>query len=91
MGLQLMIIRLKSYFACVFQNEETESIPNFDDRNFMKELNTVIISSDKISKAIDRLKSSKSQGPDNIHPMLLKECKPMDQWSSKRSPDIVAF
>ena len=24
---------------------------------------------------IDRLKSSKSQGPDNVHPMLLKECK----------------
>ena len=66
---------LNSYFASVFQNEETEPIPNFVDRNFMQELNTVRISSDKISKAIDRLKSSKSQGPDNIHPMLLKECK----------------
>ena len=65
---------LNGYFASVFQNEETEPIPNFDDRNFMQDLNTVIISSDKISKAIDRLKSSESQGPDNIHPMLLKEC-----------------
>ena len=64
---------MNSYFASVFKNKETGPIPNFDDRNFMQELNTVIISSDKISKAIDRLKSSKSQGPDSIHPMLLKE------------------
>ena len=56
-----------------FKTKKIEPIPNFDDRNFMQELNTVRISSDKISKAIDRLKSSKSQGP--MHPMLLKECK----------------
>ena len=28
-----------------------------------------------VEKAIDRLKPSKSQGPDNIHPKLVKECK----------------
>ena len=40
-----------------------------------QELSNIIITTDSISKAIDRLKCSKSQGPDNIHPMLLKECK----------------
>ena len=66
---------LNSYFASVFQNEESEPIPNFEDRAFQHEINTVMITLDKISKTIDRLKPSKSQGPDNIHPMLLKECK----------------
>ena len=33
------------------------------------------LTSNKISKTIDRVKSSKSQGPDNIHVMIIKECK----------------
>ena len=36
-------------------------------------LENVTITEELISKAIDRLNSSKSQGPDNIHPKLLKE------------------
>ena len=50
----------------------SEPIPTLNDRNITQEVTTVKITSDKISKAIDRLKASKSQGPDNIHPMLLK-------------------
>ena len=44
-------------------------------RDTLQELNTIIVTLNKISKAIDRVKSSKSQGPDNIHPMIIKECK----------------
>ena len=58
-----------------FKKDESEPIPNFNDRNYEQELSNIIIRTDSISKAIDRLKCSKSQGPDNIHPMLLKECK----------------
>ena len=58
-----------------FKKDESEPIPNFNDRNYEQELSNIIITTDSISKAIDRLKCSKYQGPDNIHPMLLKECK----------------
>ena len=50
---------LNRYFASVFQ----------------KELNTISVILNKVSTAIDRVKSSKSQRPDNKHPMIIKECK----------------
>ena len=70
-----MYLVLNSYLDSVFQKEESEPIPTFNDRNFTQEVTSVIITQDKISKAIDRLKVSEYQGPDNIHPMLLKQCK----------------
>ena len=45
----------------------------FEKQNYNEPLENVIITEELISKAIDRLNSSKSQGPDNIHPKLLKE------------------
>ena len=66
---------LNKYFASVFLKEESVPLPNFDDRNYAQELNITSVTELKISKAIDRIKPSKSSGPDNIHPKILKECK----------------
>ena len=44
-------------------------------KNYAQELNIISVTELKISKAIDRIKPSKSSGPDNIHPKILKECK----------------
>ena len=66
---------LNSYFASVFEMEETEVLPDFDERVFAEPLTSIVINATKISKAIDKLKASKSQGPDQIHPKLIKECK----------------
>ena len=68
---------LNNYFASVFQKEESTPLPQFNDRQFVHELNTISITEKKnnILKAIDRIKPTKSQGPDNILPMLTKECK----------------
>ena len=55
--------------------EGTEALPDFEHRNFDEPLDSVTIDRTKIAKAIDKLKASKSQGPDQIHPKLLKECK----------------
>ena len=44
-----------------FKKDESEPIPNFNDRNYEQELSNIIITTDSISKAIDRLKCSKSQ------------------------------
>ena len=66
---------LNDYFASVFQKEESTPLPHFNDRQFAHELNTISITEVNIRKAIDRIKPTKSEGPDNIHPMLIKECK----------------
>ena len=45
----------------------------FEKQNYNEPLENVTITEELISNAIDRLNSSKSQGPDNIHPKLLIE------------------
>ena len=50
-------------------------MPEFEERNFAEPLTNIEINETKIKKTIDKLKASKSQGPDQIHPKLIKECK----------------
>ena len=45
----------------------------FEKQNYNQPIESVTITEELVSKAIGRLKSSKSQGPDNIYPKLLKE------------------
>ena len=66
---------LNTYFASVFVMEDQGALPEFDDRNYDEILSYTEITDSLVAKTIDRLKPSKSQGPDNIHPKLLKECK----------------
>ena len=66
---------LNSYFASVFTVEGPETLPEFEDRNFAEPVTNININGTNIAKAIDKLKASKSQGPDQIHPKLIKECK----------------
>ena len=66
---------LNSYFASVFAVEGPEALPEFEDRIFAEPLIDIDINETNIAKAIDKLKASKSQGPDQIHPKLIKECK----------------
>ena len=47
----------------------------FYDRNYQEVLEITEITESKVEKAINALMSSKSQGPDNIHPKYLKETK----------------
>ena len=63
---------LNNYFASVFQKEESTPLPQFNDMQFIQELNTISITEENILKAIDRIRPTKSQRPDNIHPMLIK-------------------
>ena len=66
---------MNNYFVSVFQKEESTPLPQFNARQFAHELNTISITEENILKAIDRIKPTKSQGPDNIHPMLIKNVK----------------
>ena len=62
-------------YASVFAVEGPEALPEFEDRIFAEPLTDIDINETNIAKAIDKLKASKSQGPDQIHPKLIKECK----------------
>ena len=66
---------LNSYFASVFAVEGPEALPEFEDGIFAEPLTDIDINETNIAKAIDKLKASKSQGPDQIHPKLIIECK----------------
>ena len=70
---------LTSYFASVFETEDPGALPESIDRNFDEFLSHIEITETLVEKAIDRPKPSKSQGPDNIHPKLVKECKKKNQ------------
>ena len=66
---------LNSFFASVFENDGAGEMPEFQDRQFIEPLCSTNITIDRISKAIDKIKASKSKGTDNIHPKMIKECK----------------
>ena len=66
---------LNNFFVSVFEEEGTENIPDFPDRPFSEPLYSFEITENLLEKAIDKVKETKSKGPDNIHPMLIKKCK----------------
>lgn len=64
---------LNNFFTSVFEAEGDGPIPEFEQRHYENELSDIMITEEIIDKLINQLKSSKSQGPDNIHPKFLKE------------------
>ena len=50
-------------------------MPYFEERNFAEPLTNIEINDTKIIKTIDKLQASKSQGTDQVHPKLIKQCK----------------
>jgi len=64
---------LNTYFLTVFTRENPDDTPRFAMRT--EEIcETIQITEEKIDKLLNDIKTSKSPGPDNIHPILLKEC-----------------
>ena len=66
--------RLNNHFASVFTEEDESNIPVFEDKVYIIETRTTSITKEKVSKIITELKQSKSQGPDGLHPKVIKEC-----------------
>ena len=63
---------LNSFFSSVFTREDLSNMPAFEDKTDVK-LSEIVVSEDMICKKLENLDISKSCGPDNIHPRLLKE------------------
>ena len=56
----------------MFEKEDIQ-LPDFPEQEYTTELLDVELSEDKVDKLISNIKPSKSQGPDNFHPKLIKE------------------
>eukprot|EP00794_Sanderia_malayensis_P004409 gene4410-4998_t len=63
---------LSDYFKTVFTNEQSEP-PVIEDRRYTETLKNIDITEDMVLKKLKKLNISKSPGPDNIHPRILKE------------------
>ena len=64
---------LNDYFASVFELEDDQDLPTFDEQPYVQALENIEISSNLVKKASGHVNSSNSQGPDLIHPKLIKE------------------
>ena len=49
---------LNSYFASFIQKEESEPLPDFEERQFTQELTAITVTVNTILKATDKVKSS---------------------------------
>ena len=63
---------LNSFFSSVFTNEDINNIPNFNTQTNAK-IPNIEISEQDITDALQKLNMSKSPGPDQIHPRILRE------------------
>ena len=69
---------LNEYFLSVFTSENLEYIPEIEaiySGNSENILRTIDISREDVLKELNKLKSHKSPGPDEVYARVLKECK----------------
>ena len=64
---------LNNYFSSVFTVEDTNSMPDFSERNFNSTIETLEIKPEDVEKKLNKLNTSKAAGPDGISPRVLKE------------------
>ena len=64
---------MNDFFTSVFTKEDLSNLPNAPNLNHIAVLTDVEITEEAILEVIKSLDASKSPGPDNIHPRVLKE------------------
>jgi hypothetical protein len=63
---------LNGFFASVFTKETLHNIPDLPDKTVENNLNDIHVSEVEVLNLLKDIDSSKSMGPDEIHPYLLK-------------------
>ena len=76
---------LNSYFSSVFTSECLETLPGMGNFNYEEPLSVVNVTNDTVFNKLKNLKSSKSAGPDGLHPRVLREaaaqlCVPLTSY-----------
>ncbi len=64
---------LNTFFTSVFTREDMTNIPHVDKQNVLEGLQNIKITEEDVQKRLSKLKTSKSPGPDGLHPRVLKE------------------
>ena len=64
---------LNKFFTSVFTQEDQERLPAFEKRPCSSELTHLNITSEDVKQLFGKLKTSKSPGPDDLHPRVLVE------------------
>ena len=64
---------LNKFFCSVFTTENLQDIPQFQQRQFKKSLDNIIITRETVLKKLKSLKTNKAQCPDGCHPRVLQE------------------
>ena len=62
---------LNQQFSSVFTREDLSNIPNFDPHPCTSFLDNISISPEEVKKKLTKLRTDKSCGPDEVHPLLL--------------------
>lgn len=69
---------LNQFFTSVFTREKEGIVPDYTPNAEIKfPLEEVDVSEDKVRRKLDKLNPSKSPGPDQMHPRVLKELGPV--------------
>ena len=63
-----------NFFQSVFTKEDMKNVPPMPDRVISRALTDIDFSCDDVLKILMNLKANKSAGPDEIYPVMLKEC-----------------
>ena len=66
---------LSQFFASVFSEENTSTIPNLTDINNITYLETLTVTEQKVKKLLAKLKTDKSPGPDDIYNKVIYEAR----------------
>ena len=64
---------LNKFFRSVFTQEDQERLPAFEKRPCSRELTHLNITSEDVKQFFGKLNTSKSPGPDGLHPRVLVE------------------
>jgi hypothetical protein len=65
--------KLNNFFCSVFTQEDTSCIPTCESKQCISPLKDIDIEVEVVKKLLKTLDESKSQGPDELHPKILKE------------------
>ena len=66
---------INQFFASVFTEENTSTIPKLADTDNITYLETLTVTEQKVKKLLAKLKTDKSPGPDGIHNNVIYEAR----------------
>ncbi|PJE77516.1 hypothetical protein CI610_03558 [invertebrate metagenome] len=66
---------LAIFFSSVFTKEPPGALPEFENRNPSYPFKEIVCNQNVVEKLLGNLNENKSQGPDRMHPKILKEIR----------------